>query len=72
MTTIVNTDNEEVRDNLLIFEKMCIIEITHYTLDEINKLPLPFYEELAKYCSMRVNERRATAKALGVNVKEIF
>jgi hypothetical protein len=71
MTTVINTSNEEVRDELEIFEVMCIVEITGYKIDYIQSLPLTQYKELSEYCVMRVMERRAMAKALGVNIKEI-
>lgn len=67
---IINSSNEEVQDKILINTLMNIIEITGYSFEYIHTMNQPRYNQLAKYCNTRVQERRATAKALGVKIEE--
>jgi hypothetical protein len=71
MTTLINTDNEEILEDIQIQNILMIIEITGYSFEYIESLPLPRYIELRNYCVRRVIEQRSMAKALGVDIKDI-
>ena len=72
MPTLINTDNEEVVENISINNMLMVIEITGYSFEYIDNLSITKYKELERYCCNRVHERRAMAKALGVNVKDMI
>jgi len=72
MTTLINTDNDEVVDEIQVSTFLMIVEITGYSFEYIESLPLPKYSELSRYCVKRVSERRAMAKALGVEIKDMI